>query len=576
MTVAFAAPMSACGESADAYTVVYHLNYSGAERTERESVVPAGAKAVSWMPVRDGYSVEGWFTDPDCQNEYDFNSAVRGDLDLYAAWSEQNTYTVTFDSNFSSGDVIHVQVDGGDTIADRLIPEVSRLGREFNGWYRDAECTLVWNFETDTVTSDTVLYAGYTLDGTVPRDANGNIVYEDVIVNVWIGSNFNSFPVFQQLAEEFNAQREGEITVRVTTQLESQGAFSLRFQHTPEKSLNESTYYSAEDVYDLAGITFDKDNWYEQASRDSMFMGEMTSIPIVGGVPYFIYNKSLMQKYNGDNPLPSDYSEFSALLKKAYEGESASNPSFRSVMCAYQVWGWREAASYAAFAQNEADYWVYEDGHYVNKWNTEDGSFENAVTAFQNTYDLFGENGACHGGAATSFETDVISAVSSGNALAGMVTIPGTNISSDLGIMPLSGLFTDLESEQAGHIPIHTIGLAFYRASDITLTDLAAAAEFAEYVSRNSYAFAETGWYPLRRSVVESGRFQNSDNSAVRLLRQVGAPENFRSLDGKTDGKMLVNEVASGTYILPALGSGVDSAEEYIRSLMNQLKSSMY
>lgn len=63
-------------------------------------------------------------------------------------------------------------------------------------------------------------------------------------------------------------------------------------------------------------------------------------------------------------------------------------------MCAYQVWGWREAASYAAFAQNEADYWVYEDGHYVNKWNTEDGSFENAVTAFQNTYDLFGENGA--------------------------------------------------------------------------------------------------------------------------------------------------------------------------------------
>ena len=569
-----------CADDEAEYTITYHLNYQGADRAERAVTVPAGAHAVSWTPVRDGYLIDGWYTDANCQNEFDFGSAVRSNLNLYADWRADAAYKVTFDSNYALGDITQISAEGDEPIDPNLVPEVSRMGRTFSGWYREPECINKWNLETDTVVSDMTLYAGYTLDGSMPRDDEGNPVYDDITVNVWIGANFDTLPVFESLAEQFNAEREGEIYVNVTTQLSNQNTFSLRFQQTPEKSRFESTYYSAEDIYDLANIPLDRQAWYEQAARDSYYMGEMTSIPLVAGVPFVIYNQALMEKYNGSQALPENYSQLTALLKKAYDGEHTSNADFRSILAAYESWDWREAPSYAAFAQNGADYYVYENGHYINKWDTDETMFENAVTAMQNTYDLFGTDGACHGGAAGMVGSALINAVISGDALMGLVTVPtyiGTVLSaSGLGIMPMSGLFTDETGAQAMQIPVHTIGLAFYRASDLSLTELAAAAEFADYVSKNSYAFAETGWYPLRKSVAESEEFTQSENKTVQLLHEVGSPENFRTLDGLTDGKKIVSDIASGTYLLPALQSGMENVSDYVREMMYMIKGELY
>jgi uncharacterized repeat protein (TIGR02543 family) len=33
------------------------------------------------------------------------------------------------------------------------------MGHTFDNWYKDPEFTSLWNFETDIVTEDTVLYA---------------------------------------------------------------------------------------------------------------------------------------------------------------------------------------------------------------------------------------------------------------------------------------------------------------------------------------------------------------------------------------------------------------------------------
>ena len=572
------AAFAGCGEEKDAYTVVYHLNYTGAERAERETSVPAGAKAVAWQPVRDGYALNGWYTDAACDNEYDFDSAVRSDLDLYAGWQVQDTYTVTFDYNYGSGDTEEIYVKDGETIDTKLVPEISRLGRTFNGWYTEAACTNEWNMETDTVESNMTLYAGYTVDGSVPRDDNGDIVYENVVVNAWFAADFGTFSVFQQLANEFNAEYAGQISVNVTKTLGSQGAFSLRYQQTPGKSENEDTYYSAEQVYDLAGIELGEEDWYEQAARDSYVEGELTSVPIVAGVPFFVYNKSLMKEYNGDK-LPSNFKELSDLLKEAYEGEIGSNPDFIGAFAPYQSWTWREAPSYAAFVQNGADYYEYDNG-YVNRWD-DPAVFENAVKAMQNTYDLFGLNGACHGGEASEDQGGAITKVRNGDALIGMVTYPENardiaSNSSTLGVLPLSGLFTDSAGEQAGQIPVHTIGFAFYRATDVSLTELAAAAVFTDYVSRNSYKFAESGWYPVRQSVVESDTFQKSTNSTVQTLLQVGEPENFRSLDGSRRGKAIVNVNAAGSILIPALNSDGTALRDYVSDLNGLIKGDLY
>ena len=266
-------------------------------------------------------------------------------------------------------------------------------------------------------------------------------------------------------------------------------------------------------------------------------------------------------------------------MEEAYDGEIGSNPDFIGAFAPYQSWSWREAPSYAAFVQNGADYYEY-DGGYVNRWNDPD-VFKNAVKAMENTYDLFGVNGACHGGEASEDQGGAITKVRNGDALIGMVTYPENardiaSNSSTLGVLPLSGLFTDSAGEQAGQIPVHTIGIAFYRASDVSLTELAAAAVFTDYVSRNSYRFAETGWYPVRQSVVESDTFQNSTNSTVQTLRKVGEPENFRSLDGSRRGKAIVNVNAAGSILIPALSSDGTALRDYVSDLMNLIKGDLY
>lgn len=572
------------GGSSEAYKVVYHLNYAGAERTERETSVAAGATAVDWHPTREGYEITGWFTNVACsaENKFDFSKVIEEDLDLYAGWRTQDTYIVSFDYNYGSAAPTEIVVEGGDTIDSKLVPKVSRLGKNFDGWYKDQACTDAWNIETDVVTSNVTLYAGYSENGSVKRDESGNIIYENVVANVWIGSDFGTFSVFQNLANEFNALHEGEISVNVTTNLVSQGSYALRFQQTPGKSLNEDTYYSVEEVYDLAGIEIDESDWYANAVRDSYVEGRLTSVPVVAGAPYIIYNKDLMQKHNGSAALPSNFSGLSALLKKAYECESAQNADFRSILCAYNNWAWREAPSYAAFVQNGADYYVYDNGKYINTWS-DAAVFENAVTAMENTYALFGSQGECGGGENTSVDSSQISKVASGKAMMAMVCYPGytggdvLSNSSKIDIMPLSGLFTDAEGGQADQIPVHTIGLAFYNgAKDVSMTELAAAAEFADFVSKNSYGFAEKGWYPVSKSVVESDEFQNSTNATVKLLLQTGAPENFRSLDGNRRGKTIVNDNAAGQVLIPALSSDGKTLRDYVQSLMGLIEGNLY
>ncbi|MCU6339537.1 InlB B-repeat-containing protein, partial [Enterobacter quasiroggenkampii] len=72
-----------------------------------------------------------------------------------------NPYAVTFVSNGGS-EVAMKFADMGGTITEPTAPTKPEM--KFGGWYRDAELTDVWNFATDTVTSDIVLYAKWLGD----------------------------------------------------------------------------------------------------------------------------------------------------------------------------------------------------------------------------------------------------------------------------------------------------------------------------------------------------------------------------------------------------------------------------
>ena len=67
------------------------------------------------------------------------------------------TYTVTFNANGHGDAPANQDVASGGKITKPSDP--TDQGYTFEGWYKEAECTNAWNFETDTVIADTTLYA---------------------------------------------------------------------------------------------------------------------------------------------------------------------------------------------------------------------------------------------------------------------------------------------------------------------------------------------------------------------------------------------------------------------------------
>ncbi len=545
-----AIPFAACSNSGERVNVVYHLNYDGAE--DRTVQVYTGTSALDWKAPREGFKLEGWYSDANCKNKYDFSQRIKKDTNLYAAWKVyEGRALVMFDYNYPGCRLgVTASVERDEIIEEKYIPaDASRKGMKQTGWYKDAAATQKWDFATDKPNGDITLYAGYEHSDTIRRDTEGNPIYENVQVNVWLSGNGMDTEIYQKIAEQFNKEYEGKISVNATEALSDQGTFSLRSQNTPEKSVNESTYYSVNDIYAMAGIELDYGDWYEGALKDSIYNRAMTSVPMFANVPYLVYNKQLLQKYNG-GVLPTNYPELSALLKKAYEGENSTE--FTSMHTNLE-WSFKEGPAHTAFVQNSAEYYSYSDGFYLNNWAN---NRDNALTALKNTYSLFSHNSSLHCGNSGN-TAEPVNRVIAGTSLFGLVTwikdSDGVsrnviNNSSVIGAVPLSGLFTDADTPEAARIPVNTFGLAFYKAQNCSDTQLAAAAVFADYCSKHSYMFTEKGWAPVRKSAYDA---EKMDDFYKDLILTIGKPENFYTYDGYKNGKQIYNKIASETYFIP-------------------------
>ena len=542
-------------EVKDEYTVTYDLNYEGS--SPRVVTVKNGRRATNWKATRAGYTLDGWYLDKEGNVKFDFLEYVTSDLTLYAKWNKNaEKRTVTFNFNYDGiNETASITIDEGNKISTALIPTCPRMGYEFEGWYKDQACTQKWSFETDVVKGDLTLYAKYKFDSSIARNEDGSIKYENTVVNVWVGCNFNGTKSYvETLAKQFNKDHLGEITVNVTTEL-NQNIHSLRIQQTPGMNSTYSTYYTASDVLALANINFDKTDFYANSIRENYINGKLYSLPLSGSIPYLVYNKELMNKYNIYDHLPSNYTEFVTVLQKAYEGEVSSNSEFKSIV-SNASWTFKECASQTAFLQNDAEYYSYKNNEYVNEWGEDN---KNAITALTNFAELFSVGGKAHGQAGVNenewVDNAAIDNVEQKKSLIGLVnmgvasngTVAGKL--NNIGVMPLSGLFADNDKQNKNQIPMHQLSLEFYKAKDVSMTQIAAGAVFADYLSKNSSSLTKAGWYPLRKSVVESNEVKNSNVPAIKLLQSVGDPNNFRTLDGHSAEKSIINTTVAETYL---------------------------
>ena len=113
-------------------------------------------------PVLAGHTLEGWYKEEACTNLWDFdNDTVTENITLYANWTT-NMYTVQFDAQ--GGSAVANQTVPYDGTVTEPTPAPVLAGHTLEGWYKEEACTNLWNFTTDTVTSDMTLYANWTLN----------------------------------------------------------------------------------------------------------------------------------------------------------------------------------------------------------------------------------------------------------------------------------------------------------------------------------------------------------------------------------------------------------------------------
>lgn len=138
---------------------------TNAENTATTFEVVKGKKASSpkaSQMTREGFTFGGWYLTSD------FTGAqvqIPGfvpteDTWIYAKWipGDVKLWTVHFDGNGGS-EIPDAKVADGESLT--RAGEPSREGYVFNGWYTDAACTILYDFDS-VVTADMTLYAGWT------------------------------------------------------------------------------------------------------------------------------------------------------------------------------------------------------------------------------------------------------------------------------------------------------------------------------------------------------------------------------------------------------------------------------
>ena len=124
-------------------------------------------------PTRTGYTFAGWYTDEDLTEAYDWETAVKQPITLYASWIQQ--VTVSFDLDGGNGSIPDQTLDVGDKAIEPQEP--TKNGYRFLGWYNG---DVRWSFNDPVTESMTLTAKWYEIPAGVTMfritfDADGGI-----------------------------------------------------------------------------------------------------------------------------------------------------------------------------------------------------------------------------------------------------------------------------------------------------------------------------------------------------------------------------------------------------------------
>lgn len=167
--------------TAEAVNVVFESNGGSAVEAQR---IAKGAKATEAKSTREGYRFDGWYTNAELTQKFDFTTAIDADLTLYAKWVR--TYTFTFIA-FAGDNPTYVTADEGTQLDASQVPVPTLDGWKFVGWWTSADLS---GDPVDpaniAVDADVTFYGGWVKDAgegkptAKPTDKNGNAPKKEI------------------------------------------------------------------------------------------------------------------------------------------------------------------------------------------------------------------------------------------------------------------------------------------------------------------------------------------------------------------------------------------------------------
>ena len=241
--------------------VTYDFQLEGVEDQTADVYLGDYADPVTY-DGNEGYVIAGWYTDPECTEEYDFTEPVMGDMTLYAKWGVARY--VTFDDGVDGTEDVVSTVANGEPVAKPADPV--REGYDFAGWYTDEACTVAYDFAAP-VEGDMTLYAKW--------DQKSAAMYR--LYNPYTGEHFyTSSAVERDSLVLVGWESEGEGWVAP-----SEGAPVYRLYNPYVEGGDHHYTLSAfeRDSLVKAGWRYEGVGWYSASDADGN--------PVTGAVPIY-------------------------------------------------------------------------------------------------------------------------------------------------------------------------------------------------------------------------------------------------------------------------------------------------
>lgn len=147
-------------------TVRFDYNYTGAPAGPALTVEVGQRVQEIARPTREGYTFLGWSDKPSGGSLFSFDTAVSGDMTLYAQWSGAQTVQVAFDLNYTGS----LPLDPVNVVPGQLCPAPGftpmQENYQFDGWFTSPDDQGVkFDFAKTPVTASMTLYAHWTYIG---------------------------------------------------------------------------------------------------------------------------------------------------------------------------------------------------------------------------------------------------------------------------------------------------------------------------------------------------------------------------------------------------------------------------